>query len=88
MIKGKTSSGFEYELDDDALDDYELLEMLCDVDKGNTSLIVDAVKKLLSPEQEKNLREHVRSKKGRVSAKKMIEELGEILASGNTGKNS
>ncbi len=88
MIKGKTSSGFEYELDDDVLDDYELLEMLCDVDKGNTSLVVDAVKKLLSPEQEKNLREHARSKKGRVSAKKMIEELGEILASGNTGKNS
>lgn len=88
MIKGKTSSGFEYGLDDDVLDDYELLEMLCDVDKGNTSLVVDVVKKLLSPEQEKNLREHVRSKKGRVSAKKMIEELGEILASGNTGKNS
>ena len=26
-MKGKTSSGFEYELDEAALDDYELLEL-------------------------------------------------------------
>ena len=33
-MKGKTSSGFEYELDEAALDDYELLEDLCEMDAG------------------------------------------------------
>ena len=32
-MKGKTSSGFEYELDEAALDDYELLEDLCEMDE-------------------------------------------------------
>ena len=34
-MKGKTSSGFEYELNEEALDDYELLEDLCEMDAGN-----------------------------------------------------
>ena len=34
-MKGKTSSGFEYELDEAALDDYELLETLQDIDDGD-----------------------------------------------------
>lgn len=33
-MKGKTSSGFEYELDEAALDDYELLEDLYDFGQG------------------------------------------------------
>ena len=36
-MKGKTSSGFEYELDEAALDDYELLEDLCEMDAGNVA---------------------------------------------------
>mgnify|MGYP007057063945 FL=1 len=34
----KTTSGFEATIDEGILDDYELLEMLCEVDNGNTGL--------------------------------------------------
>ena len=88
MIEGKTSSGFEFSLDEDALDDYELLEMLCKVDKGEENMLIDAVKRLVGDEQEHRLREHVRNEKGRVSASKMTAEIGEILAATKSGKNS
>lgn len=35
MVKGITESGFEFELDEEILDDYELLESLCDIDNGD-----------------------------------------------------
>ena len=37
MVKGITESGFEFELDEEILDDYELLESLCDIDNGDAS---------------------------------------------------
>ena len=36
-MTGKTTSGFEYEIDGESLDDYELLEDLCELDNGNTA---------------------------------------------------
>ena len=32
MITGKTRSGFEFEIEDEALDDYEMLEILSVMD--------------------------------------------------------
>ena len=32
MLKGKTKSGFKYEVSDDMLNNYELIEVLADVD--------------------------------------------------------
>lgn len=86
MITGTTKSGFMYEIDDDVMDDYELLEMLCDVDNGNTSLITTAAKMLVGKEQMERLKEHNRGENGRVSVKKMIEDILDILH--NEGKNS
>mgnify|MGYP000668221215 CR=1 FL=1 len=34
MIKGTTKSGFNYTIQEGALDDYELLEELREIDKG------------------------------------------------------
>ena len=51
MIKGTTKSGFDYTVQEEALDDYELLEELREIDKGNTSLVVDAIEKIIGPEQ-------------------------------------
>ena len=36
-ITGTTESGFRYTLAPDTLDDYELLENLCDIDNGDAS---------------------------------------------------
>lgn len=88
MVKGKTESGFEYELEDDILDDYELLELLHKVDGGDSGLIVDMVDKLLGTEQKNRLKDHIRNEAGKVSAKLLLKEVSEILSSNNPGKNS
>lgn len=87
MIKGKTSSGFEFELEEDILDDYELLETLQKIDEGETGHVTGMVIQLLGEEQKEALKNHVRSVSGRVSAKRLMEEVSEIFQSCNAGKN-
>ena len=87
MITGKTESGFNFELNDDAVDNYELLEILTDIDKGQAKRIVDAIDMLLGEEQKDKLKEHVREKNGRVSTKAMWGEFISILGEAN-GKKS
>lgn len=87
MIKGTTKSGFEFELEENAVDDYEFLEKVCEIDKGNVSLITGAVSDLLGEEQKERLKEYIRDEKGKVSIKRMIEEFTEILQSDKNGKN-
>ena len=53
MITGKTQSGFEFAVPDDAMDDYELLETLVGIDKGDFTLITDMTNMLLGEEQKK-----------------------------------
>ena len=92
MIKGTTSSGFNYEIPDDALDDMELLDALVDMDEGSSTSYRYAIKALLGEEQRQALYEHVRNKKtGRVSAKAVFKEFAEVLTSAkedNGVKNS
>lgn len=84
MIKGTTKSGFNYTIQEGALDDYELLEELREIDKGNTSLIVDVIEKIIGSEQKEQLKKHVRDETGRVSIKRMVDEIGEILRGNQT----
>ena len=51
------------------------------------SLLISFYELLLGKEQKKALKEHVRNKKGKVSAKRMIEEVMEILNAHGEGKN-
>ena len=87
-MKGKTTSGFEYELDESALDDYELLEDLCELDEGNISKTISVLNRILGKEQKDRLKEHLRTENGRVPASKMMFEIGEIFNSVKEGKNS
>ena len=83
-MKGKTSSGFEYELDEAALDDYELLEDLCEMDEGDMTKTISVLNRLLGTEQ----KERLRMENGRVPASKMMNEIGEIFRNVKEGKNS
>lgn len=87
MMTGVTKRGFEYTLDEEALDDYELLEMLCEIDRGNNALITIAAAQLLGAEQLASLKEHLRNEKGKVPASAMIEEITQILSGTKDGKN-
>ena len=87
MIEGKTKSGFEYSVEEAALDDYELLEVLCAIDAGEYQRLPEMVDLLLSKEQKEALKKHV-SVNGRPSAKQMIAEVMEIFKGARAGKNS
>jgi hypothetical protein len=86
MLKGKTGSGFEYEVTDAALNDYELVEVLAEVDT-NPLLLPRLVKKLLGEEQKNKLLEHLRTKDGNVPIDSISAEIMEIFQSGKA-KNS
>lgn len=47
-----------------------------------------AIEKIIGPEQKEQLKEHVRDEAGRVSIKRMFDEIGEILRGNQEGKNS
>lgn len=87
MIEGKTDSGFVYSIEKKRLDNYELLEVITEVDE-NPTLIPKALKLLLGQEQASELKEHVRDEDGIVPAEKMVEELGNIFQNQAQTKNS
>lgn len=87
MITGKTESGFEFEISEDTLDDYEMLEKLNEIDK-DMSLITEIVPSVLGQEQKDRLKEHIRKENGKVSIGDMVREFTQILSSNKQGKNS
>lgn len=88
MIKGTTKSGFQFEIQEEIFDDYELLETLVDADNGDNMAIFQAIDMILDGTQKDKLKEHVRNEKGRVPASAMIQELMGIMEASSAGKNS
>ena len=87
MIKGKTKSGFSYELDKERLNNYELLEAIEELEE-NPLVLSRVVNLLLGKEQTKKLKDHIRNKDGIVPTEKMSEEITEIFQNQGETKNS
>lgn len=87
MIEGKTSSGFNYEIPKENLDNYELVEMIAEAEE-NPLLFPKTVVMLLGKEQTEKLKDHVRTKTGIVPADKMSTEIMEIFENQKETKNS
>ena len=85
MIKGKTGSGFDFEIKDSALNDWELLELIDEIDEKPTVMIRIA-KKLLGEENYLLLKKHC-TFEGKVLMDKMMTEITEIMKT-NSLKNS
>lgn len=77
MIRGKLGSGFEFKLNDDIFDDFELVELFAKVAK-NPIFIGDLAEKILGTEQKKALVEHLRDENGKVRTSAMMQALEEI----------
>lgn len=77
-MKGKTKSGFEYKLTKERLNNYELLEVIGDVDE-NPLLLPKVVVMLLGQEQTDRLKDHLRSKDGIVSVDALSAEIKELF---------
>lgn len=87
MIKGKTKSGFEFELEEKRINNYELVEHLAVLD-ANPLELPKVVNLLLGEKQKNALMNHLRDEEGFISMEKVSEEFIEILNSGKEVKNS
>ena len=88
MIKGKTESGFKFEISKDVINDYELIENLGELD-DNPLILGKIVKQILGEEQTAKLKDHIRNENGIVPTNKMTQEIIEIFKNaGEETKNS
>ena len=87
MIRGKTTTGFEYEVTRARLENYELIEVLSEVDQ-NPLLLPKTVNLLLGKEQTEKLKDHLRDEEGLVSSEKISNEIMEIFKNQTETKNS
>ncbi len=78
MLKGTTKSGFKYEVKDESLNDYELFELISEVDE-KPLLLPKLVLKLLGEKQKNNLIKHVKKDKDIAPLDKISEEIMEIF---------
>lgn len=88
MNKGKTKSGFKFSISASMQNDYEVVELLSELEE-NPFLLTKLVNSVLGKEQANELKNHVRDKNGVVPTDKMMLEITEIFEnSGEESKNS
>lgn len=78
-IKGITTSGFNFILDTEAMNDMRVIEALAEVEKGNVLCVVDLIKLMLGAKQKEELYKHVADKEGKVSPELCMNEIKEIF---------
>lgn len=83
----KLQDGFEVEVRNDILDDWDFLETLNEIDEGQGGKIVHVAKMMLGEEGVGKLKEHCKED-GRVPVEKMVSALTELLESLGEAKNS
>ena len=88
MLKGKTESGFCFEVDETGLDDMEFVEALAELEE-NTLMLPKVCNMLLGKEQKKKLYDHLRDENGKVPLGDVSNAIVEImLVAGESTKNS
>lgn len=86
MIKGKTKSGFEFEIDEANVNDYRLLKLIAQAET-NKMAIADIVSRLFGEEQEERLLKHLEDENGRVNLELVDAEIAEIFLKVREVKN-
>ena len=87
MITGVTKSGFAYEIADTIGDNYEVLECMAALQKGNDVLaLVTLIDLVLGEKQRDAFKEHCRGEDGRISTEYMMREFFDIFASNEAAK--
>lgn len=87
IIKGKTSSGFEFEINKDKLDDMEFIDLLAELKNGDYLQFSKIADFMLGKEQKAKLYEHIRKINGQARISLFAEEMKEILLFNSEVKN-
>ncbi|CQR25871.1 phage protein [Streptococcus varani] len=85
ILKGKTKSGFEYEIPKKRLQNFELVEAIAEEETDPTAVV--KVVHLLLDDKVAALKEHVRDKDGIVAVEAIGNELKDIFESQKDLKN-
>lgn len=75
----KTSSGFEAEVNENAVDDLAFLDLIVALDDGDPRAIRGMISALLSEEDGKHLMAHVQTEDGRIPVSALNAELTDII---------
>ena len=90
MVKGKTTTGFEFVTDEAVFNDMEVVDAIADMQTGDESAVMVAtsvlITKLLGAEQKKALYNHLRNDEGRVPIDAVSNAIVEIMTSCKNGK--
>jgi hypothetical protein len=79
VVKGKTKTGFEFELGTELIDDYEVLEMYEDIKETGLG-VRKLLTRLIGEDGYNRLKEHCRKKDGTISAKRIGHEMNDIMS--------
>lgn len=84
----ETESGFSCEINNEALNDWEVVEKLVDAQGGDYAAMIDVLRDIIGTEGYNAAKDHVRADNGRVPADKIQTLFFEILtAAGKVNKD-
>lgn len=88
-MKGTTRTGFAFEVDENAFNDMEVVDVLSNEEMHATYKMSFLVSRVLGAKQKKALYDHLRDDSGRVPVDAVEREMEDIFAAfGQQGKNS
>lgn len=87
-MKASLKDGFELEIDEKNLGDWEILEVFYDIDEGDTSKVVKVARMLFGKDGVQALKDHIRDEDGKTPINRMVAALQELIDSANSVKNS
>ncbi len=96
MVNGKTSTGFEFTVDERKAKDWELIEIVADMQKADNDMhvyasVISVINFLIGEDQKERLKEHCRRLYGYADAEQITKEVFEIVGAARTApetKNS
>ena len=83
-----TKAGFTCDIDPSALDDMELLELIGEIQDGNTYYVPKVMTRMLGNDQKKKLYDFIRTDSGRVPTGAAFDLMGEIFDAINEAKET
>lgn len=89
MIKGKLANGFEFEIEENTVDNMELVDALAQAQDDDPMAISKVCTLFLGKELKKKLYSYLRTQDGRVPVEQVTQSIMEMFSFfGKEGKNS
>ena len=85
MIKGTTSLGFNFKIEDNVMDDWTLVEAMSQIEV-NPLKAVEVLQKMLGLKQYEQLKRFVKNKTGQLKSTDMITQLNDIMSTNEETK--